>query len=133
MVQRWTFYDPATTDTFTFPINPREMTSLFGPRAIETRPTTAIDGQPIVFEANARPVEWSFSGTMLDHAQHESMRHWVYEVGNRIQLTDHFGRVILLDLVSLDSTPKRDISRYWRHEYTVQAIVYSVSAATVGI
>lgn len=132
-MQRWTLYDPSTAELYTFPYNPREMGSLFGSRNVTSRSTTAVDGQAILFEGNRQPTQWSFSGFLLDHQSHEALRSWALDRTGRLQLTDHFGRVIELVMTGFESTPRRDRNRYWRHEYTVRALVLSVGPATVGV
>lgn len=136
-VQRWRFEDPADPDPdtrfYTFAINPNEMSSPFGERAITYEGTTAADGQPIMWEAQTPPTKWTFSGGILNHAHYEALRHWTYDRQGRLFLWDHFGRRLTVSLVNFEPTPKRAIGRYWRHEYTMTAWVYAITAPTVGL
>lgn len=133
LIERWLWTDPATGETWTMPRNPRMMGSLYGPRQIDSRTTTAVDGQAIVFEGNRKPVEWDFEGAILSHAHYEALRHWVYDKPNRITLRDHYGRNISLVLTDYQPIPKRRLNKYWSHDYSIRAIVFSVGAPTVGV
>lgn len=133
MVARWTFYDPATTDTWVMPFNPATMTSIEPTRNIAVQGTTAVDGQILLTEGAVTPQEWSFSGKTLDHAHYEALRAWVYDVPNRIQITDHFGRVLTVMLTKMEATPARAVNRYWLHEYTVTGLLLSAGAPTIGL
>ncbi len=129
--KRWKMYD--ANSTYTFPINPSGMTSPFGERNIHTKSSTAVDGKVLLFEAARQPPEWTFTGTILDPAHFEALRSWTYDrLGRRVVITDHFGRNLVVVLKKFDPVPKRSLGRYWRHEYTMTAIVISISAPTVG-
>lgn len=129
--KRWILSD--ANGSYTFPNNPNAMTSPFGARNISTKVSTAVDGQVLLFEGNRSPVEWTFSGDILDHELYESLRSWVYDrIGRRVTITDHYGRAIIAVLTKFDPTPKRAVGKYWRHTYTVTAVVVRVGAPTVG-
>lgn len=131
MVHRWRLEDPYLPDgdpdkVYVFPYNPNDMTSPFGQRAISSTATTALTGQALFFEGQMKPVEWSFSGDILDATHYEKLRHWVYDKKRRLNLYDHFGRKIVLQLTKFDVKPKRAVNRYWRHTYEISALVISV-------
>lgn len=129
--KRWTISD--ATETYTFTVNPNAMTSPFPERNILLKATTAIDGQVILMEGARAATNWTFSGDILDHTQYEALRSWVLDrVGRRVVVADHFGRNLVCVLTKFDPTPKRAVGRYWRHTYTISAIVISVGAATVS-
>ncbi len=129
--KRWTFYD--ANGSYLFPNNPNAMTSPFGERNIAWKTTTAVDGQVLLFEGARQPVEWTFSGDILDAVHYEALRSWVYDrIGRRVTVTDHFGRGITCILRRFDPTPQRAVGRYWRHTYTIAAIVISVGSPTIG-
>ena len=95
--------------------------------------TTAMDGQALLFEGFAAPTEWTFSGSTLDAANYEALRAWTYDrPGRRLYLYDHYGRRMTIVLKQFAPTPKRSIGKYWRHEYTITALVLDISAPTVG-
>lgn len=135
MVHRWVFYDPHMPETWTVPINPREMTSPFPERSIQALGTTAIGGRTLVWERPSEPKVWEFRGAILDHEHYEQLRYWTYDKRQRITITDHFGRPIQCLLLSFDPEPRRALNHqglvYWRHDYTCRAMVFSVGEATV--
>ena len=133
-VQRWIFHDPFAPETWTVPMNPSEMSSIFPEKNISTNATTALTGQVLLFEGATTPVNWNFQGTTLDRAHHDELLRWSQK-RNRIRITDHFGRVIPVYLVNFDAIPQPapQTPRKWRHTYTMTAIIVGQpSAATVG-
>lgn len=137
MVYRWRFEDPAdanpATRTYTFAISPDTMSSPFGTRSVTFEGTTAVDGQPIMWETQMPPTQFTFGGQILDDAHYEQLRAWTYDRQGRLFLYDHFGRRMIVTLTKFDPTPKRAIGRYWRHTYTITAFVYAITAPTVGL
>ena len=129
-VLRWRFEDPATGESYTVPMNPKEMKSLWPDRPITVKGTTAAQGQGLAWEGNSTPVEWGFSGAALDYAHHEALRGWVYDHG-RIYITDHFGRQITCVLKKFDATPDGKYKHRWRHTYEISGYVFAVGAPTV--
>lgn len=132
-VERWLFTDPATGETYRFPMNPHSMGSIFASRNLSVQTTTAVGGQALVFEGNMAPFEWEFEGAIFNHDHYDSLRRWVYEKPNRIYLRDHFGRTITLTLQSFAPIPKRRRNKYWSHDYTITAIVFNVGPGTVKL
>lgn len=128
MVRRWIYTDPYVPETYTVPINPREMGSLFAEKPVTSRQTSARDGQALLFEGSAPPAPWTYSGTILDSAHYAELLRWSQK-GNRITITDHYGRVIPIYLVRFDPTPKRSMGKPWRHEYTMSALVLGAPSA----
>lgn len=130
----WAFFDPydsdPTTNTYNLPVNPNSMTSPFGERPLTIAVTTAVDGQTLMFEGRMRPVAWQFSGVLLEAAEYDKFRSWVYERNRRVVITDHFGREITCVMTKFDPTPQRANGRYWKHSYTISATVLSVSKPT---
>lgn len=129
-VQRWVFTDPSTSETYTVPINPNQMTAPFPQRQFTTKATTAVDGKGIVYEGQVKPADWNFQGVILDSTHYGNLKDWVYNHG-RIQITDHYGRIITCVLQNFNATPKRAASKPWKHEYTITAIVFSVTDPTI--
>lgn len=132
-VRRWKITDPydtnPLTNTYKFPRNPREMTSLHQERAISSMSTTA--HTILLFEGQTPAKQWQFSGPILDKSDYDNLRHWVYDRKRRLILNDHFGRDISLVFVSLDAVPKRRSGYYYSHEYTATALVLSVGEPTI--
>lgn len=127
MVQRWRFIDGL--DTYTVPINPNEMTSPFPEKNIQVQTTVSSNGQPVVYEGATKPTQWQFSGVILGEQHLTDLLAWSQKK-RRIVINDHFGRSLDVYITAFKPTPKRS-SRYWKHEYTVNALVFSISAPTV--
>lgn len=142
-VQRWRFVDPVAGEEWTVPLNPREMKSPFRAKNITSKATTAIDGRPIMFEGNAPPQEWSFSGVTLNTDHYAELRRWVEDKSNPIRIYDHLGRRIEVYLTQFEATPqeggKRTVAApvrvddHWKHEYTVSGLVIDVADFPVSI
>ena len=132
---RWKLHDPRdtnpATNTYVFEINPREMSSPFGPRALSTEGTVLPGGKTLAWEGNKSPVQWTFRGSIRSKAMYEALRSWVYGRGNRLLLTDHFGRELTVLLQNYQPVPKRSVGVYWRHDYEITALVLNVGAPTV--
>lgn len=132
-VLRWKLIDPhdtnTATKTYTFPMNPRDMTSPLPERNIATQGTTR--GRVLLFEGALPAKAWSFSGPILNKAHMEALRHWVYERPGRVYIMDHFGRTIECVLQSFEVTPKRRTGYYYSHEYSVSALITAISDPTV--
>lgn len=133
-VVMWKFTDPYDTDpdtnTATFPVNPNAMTTPWPQRNITTVAVTAVDGQTIFTEGQPKPVDWTWSGWINTPYHYDLLRSWVYERRRRIIITDHFGRNITCVLTQFDAVPEMKNNVYWRHTYTVHALVASVGKPT---
>ena len=129
--RRWTFQD--STETYTMEKNPNRMTSPFPQRNVQAMGTTAVGGQPRLYEGSIAPYEWTFGGDIMSAVQYEALRRWVYDKKGLVRVSDHFGRVFNVILTNFDATPKRGVGKYWRHEYTIKCLVMKApSVATVG-
>jgi hypothetical protein len=126
-VKRWVFHDPVTNETWTVPINPNEMGTLFPEKNIMVQVTSAVDGQALLFEGQSSPVSWEFSGVILTVAHHQELLRWSRK-RNRIRITDHYGRVIECYLTKFAPVPKRS-QRKWKHDYTMSAIITKTPTA----
>lgn len=127
-VHRWIFDDLAG-EQYTVPINPNKMTKFKAPRSIQTKVTTAVNGQALFFEGRRPPQQWQFSGVILHKDHYLALDHWVYEKG-RISIIDHYERQISVVLTDFDATPKRSVHFPWRHEYTISGLVFDVDETT---
>jgi hypothetical protein len=133
-VRRWVFHDPYINETYTVPINPREMTSPFAEANITVRASTAVDGQVLLFQGQTPPANWSFTGAILDYGHYAAFEKWASdERRRRIRITDHYGRVLECVLLSFEPTPKRALGRPWRHEYTMKALVTKRPTKPAGV
>lgn len=141
-VQRWRFVDPVAGEEWTVPLNPKEMDSPFRAKNVTSRATTAIDGRPIMFEGNAPPHEWSFSGVSLNKAHYDELRRWVDKT-NPIRIYDHLDRRMEVYLTQFEAVPqpggKRTVAApvsvddHWKHEYTIKGLVTDVADFSVSI
>ncbi len=127
-VLRWKFR--SGNETWTVPQNPSSMTSPFGNRNVTAKFSTG--GQVLLTEGAVQPAAWSFEGTVRSKEHYEELRRWVYDVKERVIITDHFGREILCVLLGFEATPKRSNNVYWHHQYKVNALVLYVGPPTVG-
>lgn len=130
---RWVIVDPydpnPLTNTYHFPRNPSEMSSPLPERAVSSMTTSA--GKTLLYEGATPPKQWTFSGPILDKQQFLDLQKWVYTKKRRLNLTDHFGRIISLVFTAVEMTPKRRVNYYYSHDYVVTALVLSVGPATV--
>lgn len=122
-VKRWVFQDPYNDDEYTFHFNPSEMTSPHGPKRIEFAATTAVRGEKIAFEGSTEPVQWQFSGSIHIKEMHDALLVWSKK-NNRIWVTDHFGRAWLIYITNYAPVPVRSVGEYWRHNYTMNALIF---------
>lgn len=134
-VLKWKFEDPGDPNPLTriyeFEVSPNSMNSPFPTRNVTTMGTTAVDGQVLMWEGMRSPAQLTFGGTILTPEQYEAMRSWVYDRPGRIFLWDHYGRRMVVVLQTFKPEPRRFTGRYyWRHDYTVDCLVISVSQPT---
>jgi hypothetical protein len=132
---RWKLQDPrdtnTATNTYTFTQNPTQMTSPFQGRNLVAQGTVLPGGRVLMWEGNKSAGQWQFRGSIRNKAHYENLRKWVFERGNRIYLTDHFGRQMVVVLQDFQPEPRRSVGVYWRHDYTIVAQVISVGPPTV--
>lgn len=121
-VVRWSFYDPFTTDTYVFEINPNDGGSRQFKRNFAYQNTAAADGKTLVFEGRAQQQSVDFSGTLLTQAQFDAFQTW-WAKGNQILMTDDLGRASWI--VIEEFTPKRvrAVQYPWKHTYNIKATV----------
>lgn len=134
MAHRWQFHDPYAGEDWTVPLNPNEMGKLYPQKNVTKRTTTAVDGKTLMFEGNTEPLSWQFSGALVSKEHYDGLLRW-YQKRNRIQITDHLGRVIHCYIDDFDAEPQivkhvvaatLTVDPKWRHDYTVSAIVFDV-------
>lgn len=132
-VRRWVITDPydvnPTTNTYHFPRNPADMSSLHAERAISSMATT--NRKILLYEGQTPPKSWQFSGPILDKQQFTDLYDWVYNRKRRVIINDHYGRNISCVLQSFEVNPKRRNGYYYSHDYTVTALVLSITAPTI--
>lgn len=133
-VIRWIFHDPKLNETWEVPYNPDAMTSPYPTRKFVYNSTTAGagGGTSVANEAHPDPKEFQFSGQVLHRPHFDGLVYWSRKK-NRITITDHFKRVLLVTLNDMDPVPKRAIGYYWRHTYTMNATCYAITDAPSNI
>lgn len=121
MVTRWTFFDPTTSTTAEFEINPNDGGSPSLVKNITASSTVAPGGATILMEGSSQLQDFTFSGTILTQSQYDQMVTWFTKT-NVIQLTDDLGRTY--DIYIKEFAPKRvrASSHPWKHTYSVTAI-----------
>lgn len=136
-LQQWKLVDPTDASAgglYLFEPNPNKMSSPFPARALTTESSSAPGGRPMVWEGPTPPTEWSFGGSILDKAQYEALRSWVYDRPGHVYVYDHFGRrldTVLREFIP-ESPERMRNGRYWYHTYTIKAVVFGITPPTVG-
>lgn len=136
-LHKWRLEDPADPDpatrVYVFPRNPVKMSAPFLEKNISMEGTTAVDGQVLLWEGVTPARPWSFGGAIIDKAQHEALRSWVYDRQGRLFVYDHFGRRFTVVMQALETEVVRKNQVYWRHDYTVKCIqIGQPTLPTVG-
>lgn len=122
MVNRWTFEDPNTLETYTFAINPNEGGSPQYSKKFEYRNTSAPDGKVIVFEGRDDPQTIEFSGTLLTQAQYDAFVTW-WDKRYQVKITDDLGREFWIEIESFSPKRERAVHYPYKHSYTIKAII----------
>jgi len=121
MTVRWRLVDPQTAEEYTFPQNPREMTSPHLTRQIQTMGTTG--GTILATEAAQSAKEWSFRGTIRTQAFYDELLAWSRKK-YRLFLYDHLNRQYSVIIQNFDPTPKKSGSdNYWLFTYSMSVLV----------
>ncbi len=133
-VERWQFINPTNGDFYRFPNNPSEMSEVFPQRNITAATTAALNGQPLLWEGNIAPWEWTFSGDILTKAHYDAMQAWFYDRSmGTFRIRDHFGRLFDVAPIHFKPKPKTTTGKYWRHTYDCRVLVLAMpTAATIG-
>lgn len=122
-MSRWTFTDLTTSEVYTFPRNPRLMTTPHLARA--TTPLAGcIDTRTRSARRHDNPMEWSFTGDIRTEAHHAALRDWAKR-STFIQVTDHLDRAWKVQMVQFDVTEQRPTQRQaWRFTYRMRTLLF---------
>lgn len=122
---RWQFYDPVATDTMVFGNNPATMTSLVQPHTTKSLVCSPIDGRVRAWRTPDHPFAWSFTGKLRTKDDYDAFIDWAARP-NRLQLSDHVGRVheILPSRFSPTPVEKTGTGNPWLFAYTVDCLYY---------
>lgn len=118
----WNFYDPSTSDSYDWVINPNEADSPQYTKNIYQTSSSGPDGNTILMEGKDEVKTMSFSGIVLTEAQYNEMITW-FTKRNQIQITDDLGRTFDIYIRSFQPKRVRSNNYPWRHTYTVEVIV----------
>lgn len=130
-VQRWQFYSPVTGERYDWPRNPEKMTKVRPTRNYTVKHTVGLTGQVLIYEGAPTPADWNCSGKIRTVEHYQALEHWTYDVPGRVQLTDHYGRLLVLQMEDFDAAPVIRNGIYWAHDFTLKAIVTYVGQPTV--
>lgn len=121
-VVKWTFFDPVTSETYTFDINPNTGGSPPYKKKMAYENTTAPDGKTLMFEGQDEVQQLEWSGVILSEDQHNKYIEW-WQKRRQIQVTDDLGRQYWVYLTSY--APKRERARSypWKHQIEVSATI----------
>lgn len=125
MVVRWSIWDPTTSTTTAFEINPVAGGTPTKQKQINYQSTAAPDGKLLVFEGRDQPQEIKFNGTILYESQYTQFNTW-FNLRHQVLLTDDLGRQFWIYFTSFEATRKRRRSHPWAHDYAVTATILDV-------
>lgn len=120
---RWQLYDPVEDETLVFAHNPSAMASMAQGHATQSAAASPVGGKIRSFRAPDKPFAWSFTGKVRTQDEHDVLLAWVYRP-NRLQLSDHVGRVheILGQRFSPTPVEKSGTGNDWLFNYTIDAL-----------
>lgn len=100
------FIDPATGDTYIWPLNHNEEQGSGKQRTIEHKPTTGGGSMPV--QGDDTPMVLRFEGTILEQAQHDEFARWFELSRHRtIYFRDFQGREYEVLITRFDPVRKR--------------------------
>lgn len=119
---RWTFFDPSTSDTYAFEINPNTGGSPDYKRNFAYSNTAAADGKTLVFEGRKTAPTLEVSGTLLTQAQYDAFVTW-WQKRNQILMTDDLGRQFWVVIENFKPTRVRAVQHPWKHTYSLSLTI----------
>lgn len=122
MVVRWIFYDPGTSETYVFAINPSSGGSPGYKKNFTFANTAAPDGKTLVFEGRDEVQNLEFDGVIFEQVELDAFVLW-WQKRNQITITDDLGRIF--SIIIQEFTPKREraVHHPWKHSYSCKAII----------
>jgi hypothetical protein len=121
-VVRWVFEVPGGP-SYTFPNNPSSMSTPHASRAMAMESTSAQDGQSVVFEGAAQPVDWNLEGFCFEQAHADALETW-QQTQYRFWVVDHLQRAWLCSFESLDWTYVKDSQHPWAMRYRIKLWIF---------
>jgi hypothetical protein len=124
-MRRWQFYDPVVHDTLHFTRNPASMTSMAQGHTTKSLAISPVNGKVRAFRAADKPFVWSFTGKTRTKTDYDALLAWANRP-NRLQLTDHLGRVhdVLPQRFSPTPVEKSGEGNPWLFAYTFDCLYY---------
>lgn len=126
-VTRWVFSDPTDDTTWTFPVNPKSADSPLLGRTLTAEVTTAVDGQPVIFEGGRRAKRWTVTGQLLTQADVDELREW--KKPYLVYLIDDLGRAFVVKVLGVAATAVRDARFPELHDVKLTCLLYGRAAA----
>jgi hypothetical protein len=123
-VIRWTLTDPATSESWTMPINPNAMTS---PQTAKTlRHAYGIRrgvDRVRTFKTPNPAVQWEWSGVIRSKEHYDDYVYWASKTGE-VHVTDHLGRTWEVFMASFEPEDRQPMANVpWRLRYKVRALL----------
>jgi hypothetical protein len=137
----WVFQDlmPGGLGSWVMPINPTAMTSPGIVKALSVEHSTAVQtGQYHIYQGGISPATWSFSGYCPDQDFYDHFRAYA-ALTRRFYIIDHRNRAWKVAITGLDMIArKRQLDETgapqdWRHNYTVNAVIYQQQSPQVPV
>jgi len=123
-VVRWVLTHPATSETWTMPINPNQADSPFQKKEVKTAHGTRAGLDRIrLFQTASAPTEWNFGGVIRTKSHYDDLVHWAKKT-DEVRVSDHLGRtfeVIIKQFAPVDRPPTG--STPWRLTYKMTCLV----------
>jgi hypothetical protein len=120
----WRLFDLRDHDVnYTFVRNPASWTNVFPPTDFTHDKTTAPDGQPLTWQAAARPWRMEFTGWLDTEAEYNDLLFWS-QLRRRLWLIDHRNRAWLITIEQFDAQAQVKPNLPWAHKYTVKTLVF---------
>ena len=119
---QWSLSDPATSETYSFSINPNDGGSPAFKKKISYVPTSSPRGRQIVFEGNSDPVTLDFSGLIVEPAFLNVLKSW-YDKRRQVRLTDDLGRSFWIYIIEFVPERVRIASNPWKHKFTIKSMI----------
>jgi len=126
-VTKWVVQDRSSGSlvSYTFPINPEEMTTPFPHKYLLLVPTTAPDGQPLTWEGAPRPHQWEFRGHIETQEFYDALAGFA-DSAYRYWLIDHRHRAWQVTFEAFEPTlrTRLDPLAPWRATYSMRCFTY---------
>jgi hypothetical protein len=108
---------------YTFVRNPSSWTNVYPPNDFTHDKTTAVDGQPLTWQAAARPWRMEFTGWLDTETEYNDLLFWS-QLRRRLWLVDHRNRAWLITIEQFDAQAQVKPNLPWAHKYTVKTLVF---------